>query len=130
MTPIEKLAEKHDKTKKNNDKTIDSSTQETINESQIADPRKFDVRALGKRCWSQPAVYIMYYLLYICVCVCVLQACVCAEIKWTGYCNCAEMPRRTKGAESWYCKGFMWGESDADAAADDDDEEEGNQEMI
>ena len=48
MTPIEKLAEKHDKTKKNNNKAIDSSTKETMNESQIADPRKFDVGALGK----------------------------------------------------------------------------------
>ena len=48
MTPIEKLAEKHDTTKKNNNKNIDSSTKETMNESQIADPRKFDVGALGK----------------------------------------------------------------------------------
>ena len=46
-------------------------------------------------------------------------------------------PNAAPHQELWYCKGFMWGETGADAAAaadDDDDgddeEEEGNQEMI
>lgn len=60
-------------------------------------------------------------LIYSIMCV---QAVVGAGINIVHHCNCAEMLLRA----SEYCKGFMWGETDA--AADEGDGGEGNQEMI